>query len=190
MGGDLLIESAPGQGTKATIRTPIGIRPSTVRATFRTDRGTPSVQCQKEGCIGTSTVRELSDRIGILLVDDHAMVRQRAAERAGRIRRCGGDRGSVERQGGGGISRAAPPAVVVMDINMPHINGIDATMSNPGIRHAVIGLCAEQRRNTRRRASRRGHHADFKEAAVDELYLAIRQALAGENARSALPADR
>jgi len=29
-----------------------------------------------------------------------------------------------------------------------------------------------------------------KEAAVDELYLAIRQALAGENSGCALPADR
>ena len=29
-----------------------------------------------------------------------------------------------------------------------------------------------------------------KEAAVDELYLAIRQALAGEKAAAALPADR
>ena len=85
------------------------------------------------------------------------------------------------------------PSVVVMDINMPHINGIDATMQiksrHPDI--AVIGLSVQNSGETREEMLRAGATTLIsKEAAVDELYLAIRQALAGENAGSAWPADR
>ena len=83
--------------------------------------------------------------------------------------------------------------VVVMDINMPHINGIDATIEIKS-RHpevAVIGLSVQNSGETREAMLRAGAATLIsKEAAVDELYLAIRQALAGEKAAAALPADR
>ena len=85
------------------------------------------------------------------------------------------------------------PSVVVMDINMPHINGIDATIEIKS-RHpevAVIGLSVQNSGETREAMLRAGAATLIsKEAAVDELYLAIRQALAGEKAAAALPADR
>ena len=85
------------------------------------------------------------------------------------------------------------PSVVVMDINMPVTNGIDATVEIKA-RHpqvAVIGLSVQNSGEAREAMLRAGAVTLIsKEAAVDELYLAIRQALAGENSDCALPADR
>ena len=73
------------------------------------------------------------------------------------------------------------PSVVIMDINMPKMNGIDATAEitsrYPGI--VVIGLSV-QAGGDNEEAMRKAGAAMLltKEAAVDELYQAIQQVLA------------
>lgn len=131
--------------------------------------------------------------IGILLVDDHAMVRQGLRSMLG-----GYDDVSVIGEASNGREAVESvdrlrPSVVVMDINMPVTNGIDATVEIKA-RHpqvAVIGLSVQNSGEAREAMLRAGAVTLIsKEAAVDELYLAIRQALAGENSDCALPADR
>ena len=141
----------------------------------------------------TTPSAESSDLIGILLVDDHAMVRQGLRSMLDEyddvavIGEASNGREAVE-----SVTQLRP-SVVVMDINMPQINGIDATLEIKA-RHpevAVIGLSVQNTSETREAMLRAGATTLIsKEAAVDELYLAIRQALAGENAGSATPSDR
>ena len=194
MGGELLIESAPGQGTKATIRTPYRHTPiDGEEQPSAPDMALPSSNARRKDASAAPPSREPSDLIGILLVDDHAMVRQGLRSMLDEY-----DDVAVIGEASNGkeaLESVAQlrPSVVVMDINMPHINGIDATMQiksrHPDI--AVIGLSVQNSGETREAMLRAGATTLIsKEAAVDELYLAIRQALAGENAGSALPADR
>ncbi|HNG51864.1 MAG TPA: response regulator transcription factor, partial [Nitrospira sp.] len=153
----------------------------------------PSSNAGRKDASATPPSREPSDLIGILLVDDHAMVRQGLRSMLDEY-----DDVAVIGEASNGkeaLESVAQlrPSVVVMDINMPHINGIDATMQiksrHPDI--AVIGLSVQNSGETREAMLRAGATTLIsKEAAVDELYLAIRQALAGENAGSAWPADR
>jgi DNA-binding NarL/FixJ family response regulator len=70
------------------------------------------------------------------------------------------------------------PTVVLMDINMPKMNGIKATAGiisrHPNI--AVIGLSSHVSRADEEAMKKSGASMLFiKEAAVDELYRAIRQ---------------
>lgn len=194
MGGELLIESMPGKGTNATLKTPY--RPVHIEAEEYTPpaAGLP----QPDPTAGRmAKIPELPHRpnstIGILLVDDHAMVRQGLRSMLG-----GYDDVSVIGEASNGREAVESvdrlrPSVVVMDINMPVTNGIDATVEIKA-RHpqvAVIGLSVQNSGEAREAMLRAGAVTLIsKEAAVDELYLAIRQALAGENSDCALPADR
>jgi len=72
------------------------------------------------------------------------------------------------------------PSVVVMDINMPRMNGIEATreirMRHPAV--VVIGLSVQADPFSRSEMVRAGATALItKEAAVDELYQAIQDTI-------------
>ncbi len=194
MGGELLIESAPGHGTKATIRTPY--HPPHIGSANRPSAMVMPLSAsdsRRQDLSATPQSPESSDLIGILLVDDHAMVRQGLRsmldeyEDVAVIGEASNGQEAVE-----SVAQLRP-SVVVMDINMPHINGIDATIEIKA-RHpevAVIGLSVQNSGETREAMLRAGAATLIsKEAAVDELYLAIRQALAGVQSGSALPAER
>lgn len=195
MGGHLVIESAPGQGTKATIKAPYRReRADSLEQPAAPTTALPASHSKKRDMPAQTTQpAESADLIGILLVDDHAMVRQGLRSVLDEyadvavIGEASNGREAVE-----SVTRLRP-SVVVMDINMPHLNGIDATIEikahHPEV--AVIGLSVQNTSETREAMLRAGATTLIsKEAAVDELYLAIRQALAGENAGSVLPADR
>lgn len=198
MGGQLLIESAPGHGTKATIRAPYRRVSSEPFDQFE-PASTPvtvlpaSHSRKNEAPDRVTLVPESSALIGILLVDDHAMVRQGLRSMLDEyddvavIGEASNGREAVE-----SVAQLRP-SVVVMDINMPHVNGIDATTEiksrYPDV--AVIGLSVHNTGEAREAMLQAGATMLIsKEAAVDELYLAIRQALAGEKAGTALPAER
>ncbi len=193
MGGELLIESQPGRGTTATIRAPYRQAPvESVEPSPEPVTDLPDAMSGKRE-MPPALSAEASELIGILLVDDHAMVRQGLRSMLDEyddvavIGEASNGKEAVESVG------QLRPSVVVMDINMPQVNGIDATIEiksrHPEI--AVIGLSVQNNHETREAMLRAGATTLIsKEAAVDELYLAIRQALAGEKAGSAMPADR
>jgi PAS domain S-box-containing protein len=193
MGGELLIESQPGRGTTATIRAPYRHAPveSVGPPPEPAMDSPPALSGNLDLPLALSA--DASELIGILLVDDHAMVRQGLRsvldeyDDVAVIGEASNGKEAVE-----SVAQLRP-SVVVMDINMPQINGIDATIEIKS-RHpevAVIGLSVQNNQETREAMLRAGATTLIsKEAAVDELYLAIRQALAGENAGSVMPADR
>jgi DNA-binding NarL/FixJ family response regulator len=70
----------------------------------------------------------MNEPITVLLADDHAVVRDGLAsllERSGEVRVVGV---AADGRSAVGEARRLRPAVIVMDIAMPELNGIDATM--------------------------------------------------------------
>lgn len=115
----------------------------------------------------------------VLLVDDHAMVRQG-------LKTVLDSYPDVEVVGEAGDGQEAltlaerlRPEVVVMDINMPKMNGIEATRSIKSHYRdtTVVGLSVNATRENHEAMKAAGAAALItKEAAVDQLYSAIRQA--------------
>ena len=112
----------------------------------------------------------------VLLVDDHAMMRQglRSVLEAHADIQIIGE--AADGQEAVAMTDTLRPAVVIMDINMPRLNGIEATArikgEHPDIR--VIGLSVNAGPNNKEAMLKAG--ADMlltKEAAVEELYRCI-----------------
>jgi signal transduction histidine kinase/ActR/RegA family two-component response regulator len=131
--GRMLIETAVSRGTRVTLTAPAGL--------------SPEPECPKETCPDSTDavpvkVRSLKKRISILIVDDHRIMRQ-------------GLKGLLQTEadftvlgeadsGARGIemARELDPDVVLMDINLGDMSGIDATRQilskQPEIK--IIGL--------------------------------------------------
>lgn len=195
MGGRFEIHSTVGQGTRALLVTPYWPAPSRVSNTKeRAASGTPS---QKRGRERTGKDAEPSighpppptdfspsnphpvPLIRVLLVDDHAMVRQGLRSV---LEQCADVIVAGEASNGAEALdqvNALRPSVVVMDINMPEMNGIEATAAikdrHPEI--VVIGLSV-QASDTNEIAMKRAGAVTLltKEAAVEDLYRTILEA--------------
>lgn len=132
LGGSLVVESAHGRGTRVTLIAPAGPVPE------RPVDPAPAVETPEPGPAHPAG----SSRIRVLLADDHRMLRQgiaallqgekdievvgEAADGAAAVEAC----------------RGLCPDVVVMDISMPGMSGVEATRrilaESPAIR--IIGL--------------------------------------------------
>jgi DNA-binding NarL/FixJ family response regulator len=134
--------------------------------------GTAKIVQRMPPATATTDVKALT----VLLVDDHAMMRQglRSVLEAHADIQVIGE--AADGHEAVTMADALQPAVVVMDINMPKLNGIEATACikarYPDIR--VIGLSVNAGQNNREAMLKAG--ADIlltKEAAVEELYRSI-----------------
>jgi PAS domain S-box-containing protein len=135
LGGCLHIESAPGHGSRVTlaVRLPTADPPSTALP-----QPQPSSAAQTERAPEPDSPR----KIRVLVVDDHQIVRQALV----RLLRAEADLAVVGEAGTGtaavALAHQVAPDVVLMDINMPEMNGIEATRAVhaafPALR--VIGL--------------------------------------------------
>ncbi|HKO30013.1 MAG TPA: response regulator [Nitrospiraceae bacterium] len=190
LGGSLELESAVGIGTRATLVLPltsataVGLTANAPRSDLSASAlpSQPFDRSTEPGHAHVTTATSMQP-IRVLLVDDHAMVRQglrTVLDSYADIQIVGEASNGEEALVGVATHQ---PSIVVMDINMPKMNGIEATAairnSNPEIN--VIGLSVQSGGEIQQAMLKAG--ADVlltKEAAVDQLYKAIQTVRKGE----------
>ncbi len=135
-GGTLAIESRPGEGTRLRVRVPL-------RTPAHPPPATPLPEAIPAAHVpGQRTADAAGGSFRVLLVDDHRIMR----EGLGELLRAQPDMEVVGEAFDGAmaveLARSEQPDVVIMDVNMPGVNGIEATRrirrQFPAIR--VIGL--------------------------------------------------
>lgn len=171
MGGALTLNSAPGKGTSVTIAIP-----------YKREEATSNPVHLSESRSGTGARSAAGPNqakggvVRVLLADDHAMVRQGLRS----ILDSYEDITIVGEAGNGveavNLAGSLKPHVVVMDLNMPIMDGIEATrrikQSAPSI--VVIGLSVRNDREAEealRQAGASGYLT--KESAAEQLHQAI-----------------
>lgn len=180
LGGAFEVDSAPGEGTTATLILPMSARTEAnqgsveppISRQFSRSRSSPSTH-------GSPQDHRRSP-IGVLLVDDHAMLRQglrSIVDGHHDLRVVGEASNGLEAID---AVRALKPDVVVMDINMPEMNGIEATkrIKEEFPDTAVIGLSVHQGTNIAQTMADAGISKYLtKESAVEALCQAIEDAV-------------
>jgi DNA-binding NarL/FixJ family response regulator len=163
LGGTVEVESSPNRGTRVAFEVPT-LRP-----------GIPELEREALGAASSKS----SSKIRVLLVDDHAILREGLAsllQRYDDIEVVGeGEDGLV----GVELAHRLHPDVVVMDLSMPRLNGIEATRriaaELPGVR--VVGLSMHEEEYGLSAMRRAGAVACVVKAGPpDDLVTAIRSA--------------
>jgi PAS domain S-box-containing protein len=176
LGGWFDMQSAPGEGTTATLVLPLdGTREPSSELKVLSAELSDQVR-YSEPRTQNSKLHQQHAKIRVLLVDDHAMVRQglrSVLDSYADIEVVGEARDGEEAVT---ATEALHPAVVLMDVNMPRMNGIEGT-AHIKVRHPeviVIGLSVNAGRENEVAMKQAGAAMLLtKEAAVDELYRAI-----------------
>jgi signal transduction histidine kinase/ActR/RegA family two-component response regulator len=182
LGGQFSLRSTAGSGTIATLLVPV-----TAEAT---DRSTDCVEPVPTPIPTPSLNQSISNLIRVLLVDDHTMVRQGLRSILDSYldvvvlgEACDGQE-AVNAVG------ALRPNLVIMDINMPIMDGITATRliktRYPQI--AVVGLSVNSDVQNEAAMIEAGAALLLtKEAAVEQLYSAMKQAIKKPESSTLLP---
>ena len=186
MGGSLEVTSRPGEGTTVTMLLPL-TKPQPAAAGMPRDMAAmASSKAPAEESIFQiphATYPPPGNTIRLLLVDDHTMVRQglrsllESYEDVMIVGEASNGEEAIE------LVEQLRPALVVMDLNMPKKNGIEATarIKARWPETVVIGLSVQAGEEARRAILNAGGAVLLtKEAAVDELYRTIREVLDGE----------
>lgn len=165
-GGSVEIDSAPGVGTWVTIVLPVDQKEEASAEMVKPD--TPQSAC--------------GDAIKIVIVDDHKVVRQGLR----RVLEEHGDFAIVGEAGDGAeavaMARELEPHVVIMDVNLPTMSGIDATQGIIRDRPStiVIGLSFGSDSYVSQAMQAAGAVTCIaKERAVDDVRQAIMDAVEG-----------
>jgi signal transduction histidine kinase/ActR/RegA family two-component response regulator len=167
-GGTLGLESAPGRGTRARIFMPRESTDDTVAL--------ESQELLVRAVLSPAKAAAASSHLRVLIVDDHDLIRhalRKMLEGFEKVVVIGEARDGEE-----AVARALSlsPDVVLMDVNLPKINGIEATRrikrASPHVR--VIGLSVHQEEQLSSAMLVAGASAYIaKGGAPDELYRAI-----------------
>jgi PAS domain S-box-containing protein len=118
LGGRFCIESAPDQGTKVILEIPWG---STVPEETRSTASFPDKKTQE-------SAQNKNSQIRVILADDHQILRQGLCsllQAEPDIRIVGEAENGLQAVD---LARQLLPAVIIMDLNMPIMNGVQATM--------------------------------------------------------------
>jgi PAS domain S-box-containing protein len=181
LGGTFEFESSPGKGTIATLILPLNNThdTSTEKSQSMTE---PTLQESPVRSLGGTRPTEFQPNVKsrVLLADDHVMVRQglrTALESYSDIEVIGEARDGREAIE---LADRLMPEVIIMDVNMPNLNGIDATIEiksrHPGMK--IVGLSVNADGATiRDMINAGGEKLLTKGAALNELYHAIRETL-------------
>jgi signal transduction histidine kinase/ActR/RegA family two-component response regulator len=180
LGGRLEVESTPGRGSRFTLVVPVR------RPTARVERPAAAglqaqLMAQPAADAQAELIGALGRKIRILLADDHTVVRQGLA----RLLQEEADMEVVGEAADGytavELARSSHPDVVVMDVTMSGLSGIEATRVITGeLPHVrVIGLSMHEEEDMALEMRRAGAAAYVTKAgATDTLVAAIRAATA------------
>lgn len=199
MGGTLEMDSAPGHGTRAMLILPLTPQPVTtanaelgiVNDELSTKVGRMSQQGPSAGERPLTDTKALHSefniqnsafqkpaRVRVLLADDHAMVRQglrSVLEGYHDLQIIGEAQDGMEAVE---LAKVLKPDVVVMDVNMPRLNGIQATsrVKREDPTTIVIGLSVNGAKQVEEAMHQAGASAFLtKEKVADQLYQAIQR---------------
>lgn len=191
LGGRFEITSEPGNGTTATIVLPLyevsprGQEqrvpgPASTEVTVRTQTSVNDSAVEDAETPARQDTISQSPTVRVLLVDDHAMVRQglrSVLDTYPDIEIVGEAWNGEEAVACAGTLR---PSVIVMDVNMPKMNGIEAT-AHIKARYPdmiVIGLSVNAGSDNHDAMKKAGAARLLtKEAAVEHLYSTIQEAV-------------
>jgi signal transduction histidine kinase/ActR/RegA family two-component response regulator len=176
LGGKLEIDSAPGQGCRVTLAAPVS-QPALVEGTIVPRR--PLGRLMPPGAVRPAA----SGGIRVLIVDDHPMMREGLTLLLSRqpdmsiVGHAADGAQAVE------MTRQLRPRVVLMDISMPRLSGIEASRiicrENPNVR--VIGLSLHEDAERQRAMLEAGAVRYLsKTRASEDLVAAIRDSVAVE----------
>ncbi len=174
IGGTMDLRSTPGRGTSVTLELPVPAE---------TDRAATGEGWESAGPAGTPRPEAGSHAVpSVLVVDDHAVVRQGlvtliADDERLRVAGEAGDGGEAL-----AVVERIDPDLVLMDVNMPRMNGIEATRRIrrrwPDVR--VVGLSVQDDPAMRRSMLEAGASAFVSKADdAETLVQAMLGALAG-----------
>jgi signal transduction histidine kinase/CheY-like chemotaxis protein len=169
LGGKMMIDSAPGKGTRILLSLPFdGYRPgeAAILASAPQQMSAPSL---------TATAR--SGMLRVLIADDHAVVRDGLARVLNQepdieiIGEAADGQAAVEQ------ARSLLPDVILMDLSMPRLNGVEATRriheEFPEIRIIGLSMFEEAERADAMREAGAVHYLS-KSAPTADLTTAIR----------------
>jgi PAS domain S-box-containing protein len=188
IGGQMDIESSPGKGTRVTLTVPLQSAESAPCAAARPSQAQEPVSAASVDP-GTAT------RIRVLITDDHAVVRDGLALLLSRqpdmeiVGQAADGHQAVE------LARRLQPEVVLMDVSMPKLNGIEATrlihQELPLVK--IIGLSVFEECERAQTMMDAGAFSYLnKSRASDELVSAIRSCVASlpPGTRSGVPGSQ
>jgi PAS domain S-box-containing protein len=175
MDGWMELDSQPGAGTTVTLAVAMGAGTSEEAVGSSADQTVTAAQ--SPGVVSVTSQQSVLERpVRVLLVDDHAMVRQGL-----RSILDGYPNLDIIAEAGDGeeaitLARLLKPDLVVMDVNMPRLDGIEATKR---IREelpatSVVGLSVNEAEHIVKSMKAAGAAAFLtKESAADHLYETI-----------------
>lgn len=169
--GELELDSTPGEGTTATLLLPLGAEKETES---ETKKGKPVAQPRPRA-------RTRGDTVQVLIADDHSMMREGLAGILGAeddmqiVGEAADGKEAVRK------AESLRPDVVLMDVSMPELNGIEAakqiTTQFPDT--IVVGLSMHEESEMAEAMKEAGAQAYVtKSAATEELVDTIRASLA------------
>jgi CheY-like chemotaxis protein len=174
LGGDFEVHSSPGGGTQVTLVLPMAPKDKSAGSKVL------STESSHSGLRADHSALQKNAIIRVLLVDDHAMVRQglrKLLDAYAEIQVVGEAANGEEAVA---LTDELQPDVVLMDVNMPKMDGIQATrhikQEMPAV--IVIGLSIQNVGAVRVAMKEAGASAFLnKEAAVEQLYSVIQDAV-------------
>ncbi|HEU5407469.1 MAG TPA: response regulator, partial [Nitrospira sp.] len=183
LGGSFIIQSAPGEGTMATLTLPLSVDVKGKALGVEGEEESGNVREKVRGKTsgvrsGEATSGDASRVIRVLLVDDHAMVRQglrSVLDAYQDLQMVGEARDGAEAVK---LVEELRPRVIVMDINMPKMNGIEATarIKTQWPETIVVGISVNSEDDNSETMKRAGAVTVLtKDRAVDQLHDAIVQ---------------